>query len=86
MSFPTFLLSLHTSALINLGLIPDPMTNQQRLSIEAARQNIDLLEILKDKTTGNLTEEESKLIDNILYELRMAYLEVSNAAAQQKTQ
>jgi len=75
-SFPTFLLSLHTSALIHLGVLPDPMSGEEHLNLEIARQNIDLLEILKAKTRGNLSEEEDKLLENILYELRMAYLEI----------
>ena len=79
-TFPTFLLSLHTSALIHLGLIPDPINNHKVVNLELARQNIDLLEMLQAKTEGNRTEEESKLFDNILYELRMAYVQVCEAA------
>jgi hypothetical protein len=84
-TFPTFILSLHTSALIHLGFIQDPGTNQKTVSLEIARQNIDLLEILKEKTQGNLTEDETKLMDNILYELRMAYLQVSEAAGNKES-
>lgn len=76
-SFPTFLLSLHTSALIHLGIIPDPISEKCEVSLEIARQNIDLLEILKTKTEGNLTPEEAKLMENILYELRIAYINIS---------
>jgi len=76
-NFPSFLLSLHTSALINLGLVPHPMSNEKVADLPLSRQNIDLLEIIKEKTKGNLTAEESKLLDNILYELRMAYVEVA---------
>lgn len=75
-TFPSFLLSLHTSALIHLGLIPEPANNQKALNLELARQNIDLLEMLQQKTKGNLSEEETKLFDNILYELRMVYVQV----------
>jgi hypothetical protein len=75
-TFPTFLLSLHTAALIHLGLIPDPVSNEQVVNLGLARQNIDLLEMLQKKTKGNLDDEESKLFDNILYELRMVYVQV----------
>jgi len=84
-TFPTFILSLHTSALIHLGLIQDPGTNQKTVSLEIAQQNIGLLEILKEKTSGNLTDDETKLMDNILYELRMAYLQVSEAAGNKES-
>jgi len=76
-TFPTFLLSLHTSALIHLGIIPDPVSNQRSVELEMGRQNIELVEMLKEKTAGNLTEDEGRLLDNILYELRMAYIQVS---------
>ncbi len=76
-SFPTFLLSLHTSALINLGILPDPGTNQKVINKPLARQNIDLLELIKNKTKGNLNGEEQQLLDNILYELRMTFVNTS---------
>ena len=76
-NFPSFLLSLHSAALIHLGLVPNPSDNQVRVDLPIARYHIDLLEMLEKKTRGNLDEEEEKLIKNILYELRMAFLEVS---------
>ncbi len=76
-NFPSFLLSLHSAALIHLGLVPNPADNQVRVDLPIARYHIDLLEMLEKKTQGNLDEEEDKLIKNILYELRMAFLEVS---------
>lgn len=74
-TFPSFLLSLHTSALISLGIIPDPVSRQKVFDPGLARQNIALLEMLQDKTEGRRTDEESRLLDNILYELRLAYVE-----------
>jgi hypothetical protein len=75
-SFPTFLLSLHAGAMIYLGLVPNPGDQQVRVDLQLARENIDLLEVLKDKTRGNLGPDESRLLDNVLYELRMLYLKV----------
>jgi len=76
--FSTFVLSLGTTALYQLGVMPDPSSGEQ---VEAdplvAQQTIDTLEMLRDKTRGNLAEEERKLIDSLLYELRMRFVEVS---------
>jgi hypothetical protein len=83
-NFPSFLLSLHASALLHLGLIRDPSIGEEVVSMELAQQNISLLEILKDKTRGNLSEDETKLLDNILYELRMAYLEKTGAVGKKE--
>ncbi len=76
-NFPSFLLSLHSAALIHLGLVPSPSDNQLQVDLSMARYHIDLLEMLEKKTEGNLDQEEDKLLKNILYELRMAFLEVS---------
>jgi len=79
-TFPTFILSLHASALINLGLIPGPAGGEPEVRLELARESIDLLEVLQEKTKGNLTQDEDKLFTNVLYELRMAYLQVCEAS------
>ena len=74
--FSTFVLSLGTTALYQLGAVPDPSTGQ---TVEpdplVAQQTIDTLEMIRDKTRGNLDEEERKLIDSLLYELRMRFVE-----------
>ncbi|MGB0620655.1 MAG: DUF1844 domain-containing protein [Myxococcota bacterium] len=74
--FSTFVLSLGTTALYQLGAVPDPATGQ---TVEpdplVAQQTIDTLEMIRDKTRGNLDEEERKLIDSLLYELRMRFVE-----------
>ena len=77
MTFETLVMSLSSTAMVQLGLIPDPGTNQPEQNLPAAKQTIDILEILQQKTKGNLDESESKLLDNILYELRMTFLEVN---------
>ncbi|WP_022853113.1 DUF1844 domain-containing protein [Thermodesulfatator atlanticus] len=76
-NFSMFILSLNTSALVHLGELPDPHSQQKKKDLALARQTIDILDMLKEKTRGNLTREEEKLLDTILYELRMIYLRVS---------
>ncbi len=74
--FSTFILSLSTSALYQLGLVPDPETGQKREPNRLiARQTIDTLEMLHEKTRGNLDPAELKLFDSLLYELRMRFVE-----------
>jgi len=74
-TFPTFLLSLSTSALMHLGLIPNPVSGQVEADLTLAKQTIDLLSLLRQKTQGNLDAEETQFLDNILYDLRMKYVE-----------
>lgn len=74
-TFPTFLLSLSTSALMHLGLIPNPGSGQIETDLALAKQTIDLLSLLRQKTQGNLDSEETQLLDSVLYDLRMKYVE-----------
>ncbi len=73
--FSSFILSLSTSALIQLGKISDPHTKQPAKNLEAAKQTIDILVIIQEKTKGNLTDQEQSIMDNSLYDLRMMYIE-----------
>jgi hypothetical protein len=76
--FSTFILSLGTTALFQLGAMPDPESGEKRApDLPLAQQTIETLEMLREKTLGNLDEEERKLIDSLLYELRMQYVEAS---------
>ncbi len=75
-TFPAFLLSLNTSALIHLGLIQIPGTEKAERNLPLAKQTIDLLNLIKEKTRGNLTQEESDLLDNLLFDLKMKYVEL----------
>ncbi len=77
MDFTTFILSLATSAQVHLGAIPNPTTGRQEQNLSLAKETIDLLDILKDKTKGNLTSEEDRLFEHVLYDLRMMYVERS---------
>jgi hypothetical protein len=61
--------------LINLGLFDNPLTGKRQTDLEQAKYSIDLLQILKDKMKSNLTDEEEKLMNAILYDLRMRYVE-----------
>ena len=76
-NFTDFLLSISTSALIQLGEIADPATKQPVKHLPLAKQTIDLIGMLKEKTQGNLTSEEGKLIDYLLYDLRMRYVKAT---------
>ncbi len=73
-SFGTFVFSLNSSAYVHLGLIEDPVSKQKSKNLPLAKQTIDILSMLEEKTSGNLTKEEEGLIKNILYDLRMAYV------------
>ncbi|HET8578991.1 MAG TPA: DUF1844 domain-containing protein [Methylomirabilota bacterium] len=63
-----------SSALINLGEAEDPMTGERAVDLERAREAIDLLILLRDKTRGNRTEQESRLLEEILYDLQMRFV------------
>jgi len=76
LSFASFVISLNTSALIHLGLLPDPASGQIQPNPELARQTIDLLGVLKEKTANNLAQEEQDLLDNLLYDLRLKFVEI----------
>lgn len=74
--FSTFVLSLSTSGFYHLGLVPDPETGKPAPANRAlARQTIDTLEILQQKTLGNLDPDEAHLLESLLYELRMRFVE-----------
>jgi hypothetical protein len=73
-NFPTFVASLNASALVHLGIIEDPATNAKQKNLPMAKQTIDILSMLEEKTTGNLTADEANLLKNILYELRLMYV------------
>ncbi|MCB9481089.1 MAG: DUF1844 domain-containing protein [Desulfobacteraceae bacterium] len=75
--FNTFIMSLNASALYNLGMIADPATGQKMKNISMAKQTIDIIAMLKEKTKGNLNDEEKNLIENILHDLRLMYVKES---------
>lgn len=73
-NFPTFIMSLNASAMVHLGIIEDPATGQSTKNLPLAKQTIDILSLLEEKTRGNLTKVEADIIKNILYDLRIAYV------------
>jgi len=73
-NFSSFLLSLSTSALMHLGEVPDPVTKKIDKDLPLAKQSIDMLGMLKEKTRGNLTADEEKLMDHLLADLRWRYI------------
>jgi hypothetical protein len=74
-TFPSFILSLVTTAAVHLGDMPDPLTGQTREpDLEAASQMIEILGMLGEKTRGNLTDDEQRLLSQVLYELRMRFV------------
>ena len=77
--FATFVLSLSHSALVHLGQAPNPETGHVDQSLPMARQTIDLIAMLEEKTKGNLTGDEERLIGQILFDLRMRYVELSKS-------
>jgi hypothetical protein len=72
--FPSFIMSLSTSALIYLGEITDPLSKETKKDLPAAKQTIDLIGLLKEKTHGNLNEREEEFMESILYDLRMRFV------------
>ncbi len=76
--FATFIISLSHSALMHLGAAPNPETSQVEIHLPLAKQTIDLIGLLEQKTKGNLTGDEERLLGQVLYELRMKYVEQSN--------
>ncbi|WP_092117874.1 DUF1844 domain-containing protein [Desulfonatronum thiosulfatophilum] len=76
--FSTFVLSLSSSALVHLGEVPDPDNGKTSINISLAKHTIDILVMLEEKTKGNLDLEESKLLRDMLFELRMHFVRKSS--------
>jgi len=73
-NFATFVLSLHSSALVHLGVIENPATGEKNKSLGLAKQTIDILGVIEKKTQGNLDKDEENLLKNILHDLRLMYV------------
>jgi hypothetical protein len=74
MNFPTFIMSMNASALVHLGVIEDPATGKKESNLLLAKQTIDILTMIEEKTRGNLTEDEEKMLQSILYDLKIIYV------------
>jgi hypothetical protein len=78
LSFTAFVLSLASTAAIHLGDLADPATGKtSETNLEGASQMIEILSLLEEKTRGNLTAEERQVLEQVLYELRMRFVEAS---------
>lgn len=75
--FSTFVLSIASAAMMGLGLAPRPESGKVEVDVEMSRQNIDLLEMIREKTKNNLTPDEDKLLERVLFEVRTKFVEVS---------
>lgn len=75
--FTTFVLSVSHSALMHLGVAPHPETGKTVRELPLARQDIDLLALLEEKTKGNLTGDEERLLAQVLFDVRMRFVEAS---------
>ncbi len=73
-NFSSFIFSLGSTAFIHMGAIPDPNTGKTEKNLPMAKQTIDLLGLLREKTRNNLNAEEENLFEHLLYDLRMAYI------------
>ena len=76
-NFASFIFSLGRSAFMHLGEEPDPVTGEKSISLPMAKETIDIISLLEEKTKGNLSQDEEQLIKNILYALRMKYVEMA---------
>jgi hypothetical protein len=76
-SFISLVVSLGSSALVHLGEIAEPGASGPSKNLQLARDTIDVLQVLKDKTTGNLDEDETKLLDALLFDLRTKYMDAA---------
>ena len=84
-SFIGFIVSLAHTAAVHFGDVPDPVSGEMiSANLPAAQQMIDILSLLEEKTRGNLTAEERNLLDQILYELRLRYVEASKQTPAQE--
>lgn len=79
MDFSTFVMSLASSAAVNLGQVPAPDSDETAVDLEAAKQIIDILGVLEDKTRGNLDDSEDRLLRSVLYDLRVQYVDARKA-------
>ena len=75
--FTAFVMSLATTAAVHLGDVPDPVSGEQAVNLPAASQMVDILSMLQEKTKGNLDPDETQLVETLLYELRMRYVEAT---------
>jgi hypothetical protein len=79
-TFPVLISTIATQAMVCLGQLPNPMSGKAELHLDEAKHFIDTLQMLEEKTAGNRTPDESAMLDELLHELRMAYVTLSSRA------
>ena len=77
MTFQLLVISLSTTALVQLGIAPNPANGKTEQDLVNAKQTIDILAILEEKSKGNLTPDESHLLEQCLYDLKMSYVSLT---------
>lgn len=83
-TFMAFIMSLNTSALFHLGEIADPQTGEKLIEFSLARHAIDTLVLLQKKTKGNLDADETEMLKNILYDVKMRFVQIAKDANPEK--
>ncbi len=76
-TFSAFVMSLNTSVLFHLGVIEDPATGKKTVDLDLARHGIDTLTLIQQKTTGNLSNDEEEMLKNILYDLKIRFVQTA---------
>ncbi len=76
--FSSFILSLYSSGLVQLGKVEDPSSGEKSINLDLAKHTIDMIAMLEEKTKGNLTEEEDNLLKALLSEIRLAFVEAKD--------
>ena len=74
-TFSGLLMMVGTTGMVQLGMTPDPASKETRADLDGAKQTIEILDLLKQKTAGNLSPSESGLLDELLFDLRLRYVE-----------
>lgn len=82
--FTQLILTLHAAAMQHLGKVMNPATKKVERDLEQARMTIDMLDILKEKTRGNLNPDETRLLEHLLFELHMNYLDELEAEGKRR--
>lgn len=76
-TFSAFIMSLNTSVLYHLGVIEDPETKEKNVDLDLARHGIDTLTMIQDKTKGNMSNQEEEMLKNILYDLKIKFVQTA---------
>ena len=76
--FSSFILSLYSSGLVQLGKVEDPVTGKKSVNLDLAKHTINMIAMLEEKTRGNLTQDEESLLKSLLSEMRLSFVEAKS--------